>query len=295
MGTSQSSAGPGGGVPMVPPWTPPATPAPSDDGVAAAVDGQEIPPGPASSPSDSGPAAVPAAAAPTPNLAPSGRFQAVRRNLGTFGRTGDGRSLRRGLGQYVRNGYGGSATTTRRFGGTARTAGALANALSSLAGAGGAEGGGDGSLDRSILAGQTVDEVMDAVVEAVRPVDGTQDSEAERASIRDALSELLTLHPDADLLNLDDNQRAIAVERFTASDVFRRIDLDIGKAVRDKAPSAAMAMSRLKQIRDYIREAVAASFRRLREAGRTLTSGRVSEVVREALRETFIVFEGYAE
>ena len=39
----------------------------------------------------------------------------------------------------------------------------------------------------------------------------------------------------------------------------------------------------------------AAAFRRLRNAGRTLTAGRISQVVREALRETFDVFEGYAE
>ena len=288
MGTSQSSSGPGGGVPMVPPWTPPATPAPgAPDGGAPGAgppadgDGQDAPP-PAQ-----------AAPAPPPRLAPPGRFQAVRLNLGEYSRTGDGRALRRGLGQYVRNGYGGAATATRRFGGTARTAGALSNALAGLAG--GDASAAQAGLDRPLLAGRTADEIMDAVVEAVRPIDGTQDAEAERASIRDAMTDLLTVHPDADLLNLDPAQRALVVERFAASDVFRRFDLDVGKALRDKAPSAAAAMSRLKQVRDYIREAVAAAFRQLRDAGHAVTAGRVSEVVRDALRETFTVFEGYAE
>jgi hypothetical protein len=201
--------------------------------------------------------------------------------------------LRRGLGHYVRSGYGGSATAARRFGGTARTAGALGGALAGLAG-GDATAAAAG-LDRRLLAGRTAEEVMDAVVEAVRPIDGTQDAEAERASVRDALTDLLTVYPDADLLNLDAEQRALVVERFTASDVFRRFDLDVGKALRDKAPSAVTALARLKQVRDYIREAVAAAFRRLRDGGRTLSAGRVSEVVRDALRETFIVFEGHAE
>jgi hypothetical protein len=136
---------------------------------------------------------------------------------------------------------------------------------------------------------------MDAVVEAVRPVDGTQDAEASRAAIRDALSELLTRFPDADLLNLTSEQRELAIERFTAHDVFRRFDLDVGQTIREKAPTTATGLSRLKQARDYVKETVAAAFRRLREAGRTLTAGRISEVVRAALRETFDVFEGYAE
>jgi hypothetical protein len=77
--------------------------------------------------------------------------------------------------------------------------------------------------------------------------------------------------------------------------VFRRIELDVGKVVHEKAPSASAAVSRLKQVRDYVKETVAASFKKLRDAGRALTSRRVEQVVREAIRETFEVFEGFAE
>ena len=150
-------------------------------------------------------------------------------------------------------------------------------------------------LTQYLLTGRSVQEVMDAVVEAVRPIDGTQDAEAARAAICDALSELLTRFPEADLLNLDPQQRAFAIERYTALDVFRRFDLDVGQIIRDKAPTATMALSHLKQARDYVRETVAASFRRLQDAGRPITTGRVSQVVRDALHETFQVFEGYAE
>jgi hypothetical protein len=137
--------------------------------------------------------------------------------------------------------------------------------------------------------------VVNAVVEAVRPIDGTQDAEAGRAAIRDALSELLTRFPEADLLNLSDEQRAFAIERYVALDVYRRFDLDVGKTIREKAPSATTALSRLKQVRDYVKETVAASFRRLRDAGKVITAGRVGALVREALKETFEVFEGYSE
>jgi len=201
--------------------------------------------------------------------------------------------MRRSLGHYVRTGYGGSGTATRRFGGTAATAGVLGGALARVAAGQPAAPG--SPLDPALLAGRNAQEVMDAVVEAVRPVDGTQDAEAERAAIRDALSELLTKFPEADLLNLEPEQRAFAIERFTAIDVFRRFELDVGKTIVEKAPSAVTALSRLKEVREYVKQSVAAAFRKLRNAGRSLTSGRISQVVRDALRETFDVFEGYAE
>jgi hypothetical protein len=134
---------------------------------------------------------------------------------------------------------------------------------------------------------------MDAIVEAVRPADGTQDAEASRAAIKDALSELLTMFPEADLLNLTEDQRETTIERFVAIDVYRRAILDIGKAIQVKAPTAAVGLARLKEVKEYIKQTVAASFRKLRDAGHRVTTGRVNQVVRAALEETFQVFEEY--
>jgi len=282
MGTSQSSGGPGSGVPMVPSWVdnPPAEAPAGDSPADAPVDGDDAPPAPNAPP-------------PAPPLAPDRRFLGVSRSLGEYGQTGDTGTMRRAFGHYARTGYGGARTATRRMGGTAATAGALGSALAGLAAGQPAQPG--NSLDPVLLAGRSVDEVMDAVVEAVRPVDGTQDAEASRAAIRDALTELLTRFPNADLVNLTPEEREFAIERFTAHDVFHRFDLDVGQNIREKAPSATTALSRLKQAREYVKETVAAAFRKLREAGRTLTAGRITDVVRDALRETFEVFEGYAE
>lgn len=277
MGTSQSSKGPGSGIPMVPSWV--------DDPPAEAPIGDD--------PASEEDLAAPPAAPPPAPVAPDRRWIGVSRSLGDYAKTGDTGAMRRGFGHYVRSGYGGAGTASRRMGGTAATAGSLGSALAGLAAGQPAAPG--SPLDPALLAGRSADEIMDAVVEAVRPVDGTQDAEAARAAIRDALSELLTRFPDADLLNLTPEQRDLAIERFTAHDVFRRFDLDVGQTIREKAPSATTALSRLKQARDYVKETVAAAFRKLREGGRTLTAGRISEVVRAALRETFDVFEGYAE
>lgn len=277
---------------MVPPWVPdiPLPPSPSDGADAGAEPGGEPDAGaqPSSSPPDSG--AAPRQPIP---VAPTRRFSGANRNLGDFAKRGDERSMRRGLGQYIKKGYGGSGTATRRMGGTAQTAQALYSALSG--GPANPFTAPGGALDPALTAGRSANEVMDAVVEAVCPVDGTQDAEASRTSIKDALADVLNQYPDADLLNLQQEQRELAIERFVSADVFRRIDLDLGKSIRDKAPNAATGLGRLKEVREYVRETVAASFRRLREAGQRLVAERVAAVAQSAIREAFQVFEGYAE
>lgn len=281
MGTSQSSKGSPSGVPMVPPWVPDIPvplplPLPEQDAPDTEV--------------EQGIAVYPAQSEPPQPIptAPARRFLGANRNLGDYARSGDKATMRRGLGQYVKKGYGGSVTATRRMGGTAQTAQALYSMLSGDRAA-------DNTLDSKLTAGKSADEVIDAVIEAVRPVDGTQDAEASRAAIKDALSEVLNQFPDADLLDLQPKQRELAVERFVAADVFRRIDLDIGRTIRENAPNAAIGLGRLKEVRAYVRETVSASFRRLREVGQKLTAGGVTQIVQSAIRETFQVFEEYAE
>jgi hypothetical protein len=269
---------------MVPPWVPDVPdPAPPADAPAAAPDDGDaggIP----------GTVSAPAFAPPPVPIAPSGRFTGARRNMGSFAADGDKGAMRRGVGQYFKTGYGGGAAAVRRFGGTAQTAAGLFGALSP--GASTATG---SQLDHSVLVGRSADQIMDAVVEAVRPVDGTQDAEAGRAAIKDALSEMLDRFPDADLLNLDDGQRIFAVEHFVAFDVFRRLQLDLGKVIQDKAPTARAAMARLKEVREYVKETVAASFRKLEAAGTRLAASLVPKIVRAAMTEAIAVFQAYIE
>lgn len=284
MGTSSSSKGPGGGVPMVPPWVPdPAAQLAAPSG--SAPDGDDATPAPLP--------AEPLAPVVDPGpVAPSRRFSGTRSALGRFASTADPRGMKRALARYVRFGYGGSDTATRRFGGTAQTAGVLYSALSP---GGRAEGPLPGStLDAAVLSGRTADEVMNAVVEAVRPVDGTQDAEASRIAVKEALSELLTKFPDAALLELTEDQRLFAVERYVAHDVYRRFRLDVGMAIQDKAPGAIAGLARLKEVREYIKEIVSAAFHKLGEAA-ALTGRRVAKLAQSALKETFTVFESYSQ
>ncbi|APO92991.1 hypothetical protein [Xanthomonas euvesicatoria] len=96
-------------------------------------------------------------------------------------------------------------------------------------------------------------------------------------------------------MELSMDQREFAIERFVAYDVFQRFELDVGQHIQDNAPTVSEGLARLKEVKDYVRQTVSASFRKLRESGRGLTDANVSQAVREALRDTFEVFEGYME
>ncbi len=285
MGTSKSSTGSPSGTPLVPPWTPdPVAPTGgggdgNTDDVGAKGDDPIAPIAPTVSPSQKIP------------IAPSGRFGSARTSLGKFAALGGANDLRRGIGHYTRTGLGGAATAARRMGGTAQTAGNLFNSLASLASGTQAPG---GALDPNILQGRSASEITRAIVEAVRPVDGTQDAEASRDAIQDALSELLNQFPDADLINLDDEQRWTVVEGYLATDIYNRIQLDVGKTIQDKAPSLTVALQRLAEVKSYVRETVAAKLRTLRSKGTQPTPKKVADIIRVTIRETFEVFEGYA-
>jgi hypothetical protein len=268
-------------VPMVPPWVPDVVPA---DGQDAGND--DAPDQPASNTP-----AAPAAPPPPVPIAPAGRFGPSRVSLGQYARSGSSDDMRRGLGHYIGKGLGGGETATRRFGGTATTAGALYGALSSAASGQAAAPG--SPFDPALLAGRSASEIMDALVEAVRPTDGTQDAEASRLAIKNALSELLTQFPDADLFDLSEEQRIFAIERYVAFDVYNRFRLDVGKTIQDKAVTIATAMTRLKDIRDYIKENVSAAIRQVRTAGQAVNARSITRMVPQALEDTFRVFEDY--
>lgn len=274
MGTSQSSKGPGAGVPLVPPWADPADASTTDDSPGISQD----------EPQEAGAAAL------SSPLAPGARFRDARRSLGSFARTGHPDYLRRTLRHYISSGYGGSGTMTRRLSGTARTAGRLNGALQSGGGSGPL---GDAVRDAVLRGGSDARAVLDAITDAISPVDGTQDAELSRRSVRDALADLLDRHPQAELLDLSDTQRAYVIERFTAHEVNGRFLLDLQPAIMKAAPDLSTGLSRLRQIREFIASEVSSAFQALQEQGRPATSSEAVRLTARALKATFSVFEEY--
>jgi hypothetical protein len=178
------------------------------------------------------------------------------------------------------------------MGGTARTAGSLYSALSP-----GAPGPGEPetTLDRNILRGRSAREVMDVIVQAVRPGDGTLDGDASREAVKGSLVELLKRFPEADLLDLSEEQRAFAVEQFVALDVFQLYVLDIGKTIQDKASTSRAVLSRLREAKNYIKQTVSAEFRKLAADGQVLSRRTVTQIVQRALLRALQVFEHFDE
>lgn len=268
MGTSGSSSGPGGNVPMVPPWV-------ADPGDVA-EQGDDAP-------------TTPTAGVP---IAPTARFGGARRALGDFGRSGSTGSLRKGLGRYTSRGLGGSRTAARRMGGAAVRSGGLYGTLRSLSGSPTSDA---RPFDPSSLSGLSAREVIDAIVEFVSPSDGSQDAESSQHAIAAALSDLLADQPDVDLGALSSDEIAWVVERHLVYEIHYRVQLDVGKSVIDKAPSPATAIRRLDEIRDYIQETVASAFRKQRSNRTPLTNAEATELASRILEDTFAVFEDYVE
>jgi hypothetical protein len=278
MGTSGSSSGPGGGVPLVPPWVPnPNEPELPD---------QDSPD--QDSPDQGDVTLEPSRVTP---LAPAGRFRAARSSLGKYARSGDGGQLRRALGHYTRTGLGGAGRATQRMGRTARDAGNLYSVLSALR-----EGGPvpvDLGIDSGTLAGLPARQIADRIAQALSPSDGTLDAEASRESIATALSEVVRENPDIDLASMDEGQIELTLELFISNDLCRRVEVDVGKAVFEKAPNPATAVRRLNEIYQFIKQHVGASLRRRREDGPGLTRSSARSLAERVIRDTFEIFEGY--
>jgi len=135
MGTSQSSPGPSGGSPLVPPW----------------ADDQPQQPLPLPQP---------------------GRFKPFRQALGSFIKSGDRKKLRSALGHYARKASGGGGAASRRMGSVTRAGASLYTALIS-GGAFGLPG--ETAVGLNDLAGQPCDVAIDTITRALSSDDGDAD------------------------------------------------------------------------------------------------------------------------
>lgn len=281
MGTSASSSGPGGGVPLVPPWVDDVgndlSPAPDGDNDETQDQGEP------SDPQEQ-------TAAPQPAVAPRARFRAARMNLGSFSRDGSTDALKRGLGHYSRTGLGGARHATNRMARTARNSGILYGALNALAGRGSAPS--ELRVDLAQLRGRPAQEIVDHLAEAISPSDGSQDAEANRESISEALRELIASSPDIDLSKLTEDQIVAVIESYISYDIVHRVELDVGKAVFAKTDPST-AIRRLDQMFSYIRQCVSSALQKLNAFGKALTQTEASRISRGIIAETFNVFEEY--
>jgi hypothetical protein len=150
-------------------------------------------------------------------------------------------------------------------------------------------------FDAAGLAGRSAREIIDRVARFVSPSDGTQDAESSQRAVNAALSDLLASDPNVDIISLTEQQIEWVLERHIVYEIVQRIELDVGKAIVDNAPSPASAIDRMKEMREYVEETVSAAFRAHRQSGRPVDGSAATKLTNTVIQETFLVFEEYVE
>lgn len=252
MGTSSSSSGPRSGIPFDPPWLEPYT--------------QPL------------------------ELAPSGRFRNARRLLGEYIKSGDRDFLKRALGSYSRQGMGGAARLAHRMRASTSAGAGLFNFLQQLR---------DSSdvkvrdwarqlADKNLSA----DEIADEIINQVLSTEGSLDEESCRNSMSQAMSDMLTINPDIDLVSMDNDSIWMVMEFFIANEAFNRLSLDVGQLFESTKYSYKETVFRMNEMRAYLRSEVSAQMQTLRlETTSAPSKKEINNVLQSALKMTFEVFE----
>lgn len=279
MGTSTSSAGPRSNVSFDPAWLD-SIGETSGNGDGGNDGGQQQPPGQAP---QQGPQAQ-------PQIAPARRFAGAKRNLGKFASTGSHESLGRGIGQYSRSGMGGAAQAARRMRATTRGGASLVSFLQSVAANATPEV--TAWVDTLTASEPTVDVVIDAIVNTVMPPGGSIDEESMRDSMALALSDLVVLNPDCDLLHMTPNDTWTLMQFYLGQEVCNRLRFDAGQFFESARLNPAAAVARELEMRNFVRSEIGVQLRALRANNPNPTRRQLDSIMEDALRLTFAVYEG---
>ena len=283
MGTSSSSSGPGPGVSLDPPWLDPLS---SDIGTPLeqlAGDGDGEGAEPDQKPQQTEP--------PQPNteIAPPRRFQNARRHLGNYASSGDEESLGKALGHYSRSGMGGASNVSSRMRASTSAGAGLYNFL---------EGIRDSTdvqvrdwVNKLTAKNLSAYEVADEIIDQVISVGGSLEEESCRDSMAQAMSELIAINPDIDLVNMDNDSIWTVMELFVANEAFNRINLDIGQLFESEKYSPMEAVSRMNEMREYLKSEISAQIQELRADTANPTKDEINDLLQTAIRVTFEVFE----
>lgn len=224
MGTSTSTAGGRSGSPLDPEWLEPAGTGGSggDSGVADSSGPGEG----ASEPGEAEGASGPGEPGET-QLAPDRRFAGARSSMSAYFRTGDKAYLAGALGGAVRKGMGGAkraASTMRR---TAQGAASIGQVLTGLREQ--TEPRFLSLVQRFRTEGLSVKDLILEVIKEALPDTGSIDEDSVREAAAEALGEFFEQHPEADLLDLSDEQIQEVMSVTIANDIMHRLDQLLGQ------------------------------------------------------------------
>lgn len=279
MGTSSSSSGPGGGVLFDPPWL---------SSVASEIVSplEQISDEP--SQSEQNPQQTELTAQPV-EIAPPRRFGNARRYLGEYASSGDRGSLKKALGSYSRKGMGGATKVASRMRTSSSAGAGLFNFLQ------GVRDSTDTKVrdwvnqltSKNLSAYEVADEIIDQVISS----GGSLEEESCKDSMAQAMSDLLTIDPDVDLLNMDNDSIWTVMELFIANEAFNRLNLDIGQLFESDRYSPREAVSRMNDMREYLKSEISAQIQELRTDTSNPTKAEMNTLLQSAIKITFEVFE----
>ena len=279
MGTSSSSSGPGGGVLLDPPWL--SSVAPGIGSPLEQISGEPTK-------EDQNPQRPDPSTQPV-EQAPPRRFSNARRYLGEYVRSGNRDSLNKALGSYSRQGMGGASKLASRMR-TSTSAGAgLFNLLQGIR----------DSADTKVrdwvnqisLKHLSADEVADEIIDQVISTGGSLEEESCRDSMAQAMSDLLAIDPNVNLLNMENDSVWTVMELFMANEAFNRLNLDIGQIFESKRYSPSEVVTRMNDMRDYLKSEISAHIQELRADKYNPTKAEMNALLQSAIKNTFEVFE----
>ena len=288
MGTSSSSAGPGGDVPFDPPWLDDIANSQPDGGVQdddqGNGDSQNV------DQENNGSQEPDQSPAQPPDLAPPRRFYNARRELGVFARTGNEESFRKAIGHYSRTGMGGARKAASRMRASTRSAANFFGVLQS------AREGSDPTINQwvSSLSERhlSAQDVIDEIIRQVAPSGGSLDEASCRESMAQAMHDLMEEYPDIDLLHLGDGNIWTVIESFLGYEAFSRLCLDIGKIFEKSALNPRVTVTRMNEMQEYLKAELAAQIEELRTSTQNPTSAQLQALLQSAVQNTFLVYEG---
>jgi hypothetical protein len=285
MGTSTSSSGPSAGASFDPPWLNELLPDAGTMG-SAAPEGDALPDAGIENPAMelTNPEVI------SPVVAPPRRFANARTALGKFVRTGDKGVLARSIGHYSRTGMGGAPAAAARMRASTNAGAGLISFLQA------ARDGTDPQIANwvqdLVASNPSSDDVADAIVQALAPPGGSEDEESLRDSMAYALSELIALQPNVELLQMSDTDTWTLLQLFLGNEVCNRLQFDIGQFFESAKLDPQLGVKRELEMREFVKNEVGVQLAALRAKTSNPTKPQLEALVRDAVRMTFEVYEG---
>ena len=148
-----------------------------------------------------------------------------------------------------------------------------------------------GWVSSLIARNPSAQDVINEVIQQVTTSGGSLEEESCKDSMAQAMSELMEIQPDIDLLNMNDGDIWTLVEFFLSHEACSRIQLDIGQLFESSRLAPREVVARINDMRDYLKAELSAQMRSLRQANGNPSSRQLESMMQQALQNTFSVYE----